>query len=297
MNRDAQFAAEKSRYSHWVDGSPDKLIRRRREIQYLAGGGGKGGGVPPGRTAIKRYTPAAAGRLRRYIDNYYRDFKAMVTLTYGNNPPMDGLVVKKHLKAFIERLRRTGFFEADSLVWWLEFQVRGAAHIHFVTTGWLSRRWVALVWAEISGGDMKACTRVEGLRDADGIGAYAAKYAAKSDQKEVPEGYINVGRYWGQRGGPRSEPKCPKVVAAAIPVGVRVHMRALAREYERVRDAVRVLQPGARAVVYARYDWPQSLRVYEHEGGWSVYGSAKEIDGLWAKLERQRVITGRSGQV
>ena len=39
------------------------------------------------------------------------------------------------------------------------------------------------------------------LHSTNGAGRYVAKYSAKGEQKLVPEGYGNVGRYWGNSTG------------------------------------------------------------------------------------------------
>jgi hypothetical protein len=47
----------------------------------------------------------------------------------------------------------------------------------------------------------KTSTRFEKLKaKRGGMLAYARKYAAKNEQKQVPEDYENVGRFWGVRG-------------------------------------------------------------------------------------------------
>lgn len=284
---DKDFTAAKNHYDHWVTGDQDRIIKRRREMHYLAGGGGKGRGNPGPRTSITKYTPTSASRLRRYVDNYYCDFYGMVTLTYGQQWPTDGRQVKKHLNAFVERLRRLGWLEEDSLVWWLEFQARGAPHIHMVVTGWLSRHWVASAWSEITGTPVESGTRVERLRDPDAAGSYAGKYCAKSEQKEVPPGYENVGRFWGRRGKSGPAGNVPKVSAAST-VGARAYVRAAAGAHIRARaraiEQGRGVRDGYKTPVVVPWLALPSVRAYEHEGGWSFYGKEQEIDELWHYL-------------
>lgn len=281
MQTDREFNQEKAKWCYAVKKMEDKLVKRRREIQYLAGGGSQGGGKPPERTAITSMTPASANRLKKYIDNYYEDFFNMITLTYGADWPTDGKEVKRNLNAFFERIRRTGWFKEYSLVWWLEFQQRGAPHIHMVTTGWMPMRFVATIWSEVSGAPAASSTRVESLYASDEVGRYAAKYAAKTDQKQVPEGYDHFGRFWGRRGRrPVVGPTQPKEVAAAIPGEARTLLRAWARAQEAAKTTgVAIGLPPLIA-----YLQPRTLRVYEHEGGWSIYGSAREIEIIWHYL-------------
>jgi hypothetical protein len=286
------------KFERYATSPSDKIIRRRREIQYLAGGNVPkpiSEKTPPTREGITEFRPAAANRLRRYIDNFFLDFTNMITLTYGEVWPNDGRVVKAQMNAFFERLRRSGWLQDNCLVWWLEFQSRGAPHIHMVGTAWLSKSWISSAWHEVSGAPLETATRVEQLRCADAAGSYASKYAAKSDQKEVPAEFTNVGRFWGCRGarpvsgGPRS----PKCVSAATPNLARSRVRVCAGAHTRARargfgsQAGMYLPPVAtpNAILH-------SVRCYEHEGGWSFYGKEKEIDELWRYLQEITAHTG-----
>ncbi len=278
---DREFATNKAATDWEMAKVKDKIIKRRREIQYLAGGGGQGGGKPPTRTEITKMTLASANRLRRYIDNYYEDFFNMITLTYGKTWPTDGREVKRHLNAFFERIRRTDWFKEYSLVWWLEFQERGAPHIHMVTTGWMPMRFIARAWSDVSGAPGETSTRVEALYASDEVGKYAAKYAAKADQKQVPDGYDHFGRFWGRRGArPAVGPTQPKEVSAATPGEARRLLRAWvhAQQAQKMTGIAIGLPP---LIAYLQ---PRTLRVYEHEGGWSIYGSKREIETIWHYL-------------
>lgn len=131
-----------------------------------------------------------------------------VTLTYPAEFPTDGKVVKRHFKAFREWLRRRGV----KFFWWIEFQKRGAPHFHLSTDTWIHHEALAAAWYKIVGsGDpkhLRAGTRIEAFRNPDGFAAYASKYAAKMEQKEVPEVYRDVGRFWGYSKAikPKSKP-------------------------------------------------------------------------------------------
>jgi len=299
---DQQFNDADREISRYINSPSDKVIRRRREIQYVFGGSVPKPifeKTPPQRDGIVEFKPAAANRLRRFIDNYHIDFQGMVTLTYGATWPNDGRIVKQHLNAFFERLRRSNWFDSHSLVWWLEFQARGAPHIHMVVTGWLSKVWVTNAWHEISGAPKESATRVEQLRQADQAGSYAAKYAAKSDQKEVPEGFTNVGRFWGCRGakpaggGPRS----PKVVSAATPARARACVRACAGAHTRARTHADA-QGNRQRVPPVAIPTCQltGIRAYEHDGGFSFYGPEWEINALWLYLRDQHALQDQPEQ-
>ena len=60
------------------------------------------------------------------------EFRSMLTLTYPRQFPKDGHIVKKDLNALLQKVRRN--IEGEYL-WFLEFQTRGAPHIHLLLTG------------------------------------------------------------------------------------------------------------------------------------------------------------------
>ena len=297
-----EIEAAKAAYERYISNPNDKIIKRRRELQYVLGGSVPKpitDKTPPQREGIIDFKPAAANRLRRFIDNYFIDFQGMVTLTYGQIWPTDGREVKAHLKAFFERIRRSGWFENHSLVWWLEFQERGAPHIHMVVTGWLSKVWVSFAWHEVSGAPKETATRVEQLRSADAAGSYAAKYAAKSDQKEVPEGFTNVGRFWGCRGARPlgGGPRAPREVAAATPQTVRRLVAGVATPHTESKKKAREQGSRQRVIPVALpYCQLTGIRAYEHEGGWSFYGPEWEINALWLYLQANIAPTEQTGR-
>lgn len=132
-----------------------------------------------------------------------------VTLTYPGEFPSDGRVVKRDLDTFRKALDRKCGGRARA-VWKLEFQGRGAPHFHLALAyggdvadlrTWVSRRWFEIVGS----GDerhLRAGTQVQELRG--NPAAYFAGYTAgckhkssKEYQNRVPEGFGNVGRFWG----------------------------------------------------------------------------------------------------
>jgi len=184
-----------------------------------------------------------------------------VTLTYGATWPTDGRRVKNDWRAFTERMRRAGYFAKESIIWFLEFQTRGAPHFHFLATGWIPKQFVADAWAAVSGGIAKACSRVEGLKHPEAAGAYAAKYAAKNEQKAVPPEYKDVGRFWGIAGLARTlsregQPATPNL-SAVLP--------------RRLPDQV------LEGIFFLKMD----IRVYETPIGWVIYGAERDIRRAW----------------
>jgi hypothetical protein len=126
----------------------------------------------------------------------------------------DGRRFKSQVKAWRARLGR--HFRAHGVgtwaaLWFLEFQARGAPHLHIIFWGPgiralqidAFREWCSDSWAEVVGHPDEherskhraAGTRVEWMRR-DHFG-YAVKYASKMRQSRVPEDFRNVGRFWG----------------------------------------------------------------------------------------------------
>lgn len=159
---------------------------------------------------------------------------AMVTLTY----PGDWLsvaptarTVKRHLSLFRRRLVR--LYETNNLgrpggVWKLEFQRRGAPHLHLympvpvapVRWGDLQVRfqtWLSETWAEIVGAEGDELLRhrqagtgvdfAEGARASDPrrLAVYFTRHNAKGSrskqyQHRVPDEWETAGRWWGTFG-------------------------------------------------------------------------------------------------
>jgi hypothetical protein len=138
----------------------------------------------------------------------------MATLTYPGEYPANGREVKRHLDCFVKRaLRYWGPWgddgpEPKSIFWFLEFQQRGAPHFHLFLNFSIPWQVVAQWWFEIVGsGDdrhLQAGTRIEALHHGRyGTIGYAAKYAAKAEQKEIPPNFLKCGRFWGIYGDRR----------------------------------------------------------------------------------------------
>lgn len=171
------------------------------------------------RKEITMFSKASRKRLAFIVNNTRVHFSSMITLTYPLDFPSDGQTVKKHLNTFlIWAIRR---FKSPSYVWFLEFQKRGAPHVHILLCSPLpvieeqrkklfadvSERWYAIVGSN-DPKHLAAGTRCERIRKPDGAARYALKYCYKMEQKCVPQAYRNVGRFWGtSRDVPPSEPR------------------------------------------------------------------------------------------
>jgi hypothetical protein len=188
-------------------------------------GGGKRG-------RISEFSAASARRLLFCARNF-PGLSVMVTLTYPGDFPCDGRTVKSHWRRMRQWFLRHG---NPSGLWFLEFQARGAPHFHVFLPCEVPMKDVAEAWYAIVGsGDIRhlwAGTRTEALRNPHAAGAYAAKYASKTVQKEVPEGFSDVGRFWGIWGQARI---CEETVLPwreAVPL-----VRAVRRAYKNRRKS------------------------------------------------------------
>ncbi|GAI76059.1 unnamed protein product, partial [marine sediment metagenome] len=135
-------------------------------------------GVYPIRGEISFFSRRSRQRLAFIASNTDVQFTAMLTLTYPKVFPNNGDDVKRNLKAFREALRRK--VPDVSMLWFLEFQRRGAPHVHIMLRGvrvwrpmqlWVSRTWYRIV----SSGDprhLAAGTRLERVRSPNGARNY-----------------------------------------------------------------------------------------------------------------------------
>ncbi len=179
---------------------------------------------------IKMLTPKALSNLVATIQATEIKFLTMLTLTYPKIYPRNGQTVKQDLNAILAMLRSRGQFD---YLWFLEFQKRGAPHIHILTShqgispsmriavanSWVSRiiksEWFqneAIMQSiecetceyDIIQTHLKAAFAValhrdtwQLVREKDGAKRYVTKYATKPEQKIVPKNYRDVGRFWG----------------------------------------------------------------------------------------------------
>lgn len=190
---------------------------------------------PPPRTSITSWSrKSRANMVRRLCELDYTPLlgqgrlPAMVTLTYPGDwltVAPDGQAVKRHMKALRKRYQRA-WGEDWSAVWKLEFQHRGAPHIHMLntpphgharTTGERFASWLSRAWAEVVNHPdpeqrrrhERAGTGIdyaEGLRARDPrrVAAYFTKHgmmSSKEYQHRIPEAWQapgnGPGRFWG----------------------------------------------------------------------------------------------------
>lgn len=181
------------------------------------------------RGEISAFSAASRRRLSRYIGNCDAAYLYLGTLTVRDWSP-DGSVFKQHLDRYLvwfmraqkraaeQRQPGSGAAKRSSVLWWLEFQERGAPHVHFLYTERVRWQEASAAWARAIN-DMSVqstATRFEKIKDPQAMPAYIGKYAAKWEQKAVPAEYHKVGRFWGVRGS-----RGMRVAALVVEQGAR----------------------------------------------------------------------------
>ncbi len=179
---------------------------------------------------IVKFSPRSMARLVATANATKIEFKSMITLTYPNLYPKDGRIVKAAMNNLLTTFRDRHW---GSYLWFLEFQARGAPHFHILSEinaitprmrvclaeVWVGR-WSKENWfydeAEFRAVGKDECRwemmartlskayyfilrreTWELLRSKDAGRRYTTKYATKEYQKEVPDGFEGIGRFWG----------------------------------------------------------------------------------------------------
>jgi hypothetical protein len=165
--------------------------------------------VAPDRThsTIQGFSSKSRGRLRFVAANSRDKIKTQFCMTYGDVWPINGRALKADLNRFLTNVRKQ--FPGMTYIWIAEFQTRGCPHFHLFSSIELTpdnHQKLANAWHRIAGHGQKAHLRVHSHRgnfiEWDlGTGAYLCKYLDKEAQKHIPEGFFNMGRWWGNSRG------------------------------------------------------------------------------------------------
>lgn len=154
---------------------------------------------------------------RLSLDTYVKNMPILfVTLTYGQDWPHPS-EAKTHMRNLWKRIVRE--YSTAAAIWRLEFQKRGAPHLHLLifNVPFISKDVLKQIWSEIieyqywdySAETPRApFTRIEALRSGKKAMAYVSKYVAKNEDEAV-HGFnyvpyltagVTVGRVWGVLG-------------------------------------------------------------------------------------------------
>lgn len=216
--------------------------------------------VPARRGVVSRCSEKALSRLASYCDETDVPYKYMGTLTvgsqYSENPADFRRGVSQFLQFFLAAQRKQSECDGhDSICWFIEFQRRGAPHLHFFYTSKVPWGLAAIKWANIchqnnlcaeSDEMEKTGTKFERLRGGQtGMTRYARKYAAKKDQKVAPSWW--QGRFWGVRGA--KSRGCRHEASAELGSSQEIGLSGLGERMSRLESAVMRI-PGVRRVAW-----------------------------------------------
>jgi len=165
---------------------------------------------PRKRGKIVRYSEESKRRYRFLLRNTQKLWSHEMEVSYPADFPMDGKKVKNDIRLLKESLDRK--YPGIVWTWRLGFQQeRGkkglgyAPHIHFLIDRPVYYKWLAKRWYEIVGsGDpdhLKAGTHVDKIKNVGKMINYMVTYMADDKETIVPEGFEDVGRFWGVKRG------------------------------------------------------------------------------------------------
>lgn len=238
----------------------------------------------------------------------------LVTLTYPGDweaVAPDGATVKRHLQAFRKALGRNVCDPVGA--WKLEFQRRGAPHLHLwlllpvgKVQGMTLGQWVSATWARIVGadGDERARHEAAGTQvdfgwsskctDPQRIVTYFSKHNAPSStsskeyQHRVPESWTEPGRGPGRYWGVWSLERC--AVEVEVDRGDAVELVRLLRSWVRSQNraykrSVRRVDHTTGEIYYRRAARRHVVRALSRSepGGWVLAGDGP---ALMAQLSR-----------
>ena len=218
-----------------------KVNDLERELRDALDGFDESDGRAPGmRGAITSWSRKSRANMCRKLAEYdYNEMfadgrtPAMVTFTYPDDwltVAPSGTAVKRHLRLWAKRFR-TEWTETPRYIWKMEFQLRGAPHLHLGMalpagtgkSGQPFREWCSRAWADVvdhpdpdqrarhlnAGTAVDIIAGVKG-RDPKRLAIYFTKHAApnsassKEYQHIVPEAWLQPGtgpgRFWGVAG-------------------------------------------------------------------------------------------------
>jgi len=151
------------------------------------------------RGIIQEYSGRSQKRLTLLLRNTDHLWKAFVTLTYPANFPLDGRRAKRDMHNFTARLYRMGI----KYTWVAEFQDRGALHFHMVLTSEIPYQVLADMWDKTIGNNWQArgdrgsaSTSIRAFQGQKDL-CYLWSYVSKQSQKQLPDGFQKMGRWWG----------------------------------------------------------------------------------------------------
>lgn len=151
------------------------------------------------RKEVTNFSYKSKRNMRLILEDTSELWKVWVVLTYPFEFPFDGRKVKRDIDVLNHWLKRKNI---KNYFWGLEFQKRGAPHINVLLPCRVDISRLSKAWYKIVGsGDtkhLKSGVDIQKITEKDGkLDTYLIGYNLKKSQKDVPENFKNVGRFWG----------------------------------------------------------------------------------------------------
>ena len=245
------------------------------------------------RGAVSGYSAKARSRMLALVASLNAAIHPQfVTLTYPHEWDRDPLAWKSDLDTFGKWLLRC--YPSASFVWKLEPQKRGAPHFHLLVYGVPFLPWqiVAVRWAEIVNqcklpkgfpvekgkygahlfhewarnsienyevaDHVTAGAQVKAIRSRNGVMRYCSKnYMGK--ECALPEGWENVGRFWGVVG--RKKPSRSQVLEVEISQDAFFKVRRFARRWFASKGMRRRCSGALTLYTSAHWQWVRVLEL------------------------------------
>jgi hypothetical protein len=205
-----------------ADGQPDKYLCSRINRRRFSMGVSDCRRPGHKRGVVTTFSEGASSRLGLYAEECKAVYPFMGTLTvdgeYSSDPKDFRDAKDRYLTWFMRKQKELcppGEADQQSILWWVEFQKRGAPHLHFFYSTRVPWEEAAMKWQEIclrfglaTRDDFwRSATKFEKVRYGwRGVASYARKYASKQEQKiPLREVYDWQGRFWGVRGFKETE--------------------------------------------------------------------------------------------
>ena len=172
------------------------------------------------RSVVREFSTKSRVRMAWILSNTVLNFTYMSTLTYGEFFPKDNKTINKHRERILSVVRRyydkmfgTSWKIEDSVgyFWFLEFQKRGAVHLHILLSHYVDGDAVLSCWLRCNKELKNNLSEVRYVHsrlsndgypfimqysgDDGGLKRYGIKYSLKMYQKVPPE-WFN-GRFYG----------------------------------------------------------------------------------------------------
>lgn len=166
-------------------------------------GTGLAKGTTVRRSAIRAFSDMSRKRMQQSLQSAKWHFviKQFLTVTYPADFPTNGREFKTHYKRLMDAIQYR--YPDIRIFWFLEFQKRGAPHIHAYLTETVDYHEMRELWDNASFGAGGFIWQVAPTKYmCENPDRYASKYSAKLEQKIIPDGIENPGRFWGWRNPP-----------------------------------------------------------------------------------------------